>query len=539
MEEKTDAMILSAYKREEECSAEERRERILEKAKCLTSFWYFLDYVKIVDPPTASNPGGVILLKQWPHIIDMVKTFLSSTLIVIMKSRQIGASWIVAAYVLWFAISHKGSSIILFSKGEKESWELLSKCRRIWGQLPDFLQPALKPDSSEEMGFPDLLSSIKALAATETAGISFTASIVVCDEWEEHPYADGNYLSSKPTRDAGGQFIGIFTVNKLKPDTLSKAIFKGALEGINGYVAKFYPYWVRPGRDEAWYADTRRSIPERELATLTPDLYMEQNYPRSIEEALRTTQDVSAFDHKALDDMMSRTHNPVEVVKDGIDSLIVNIYKDYLIGDFFIAASDTAHGVGKDNSVTTVMNVVTGEIVADILNNRLSPEEFAMHSVRMLQIYQSPKWYIESNDLGGITISTAQRLHYSHLGYQDPKMNKIGFNTNGWASAGGLKGTRTDLFAHLIPAINNRQITIYNSAGLKQFYDIIRVVEKAGRIEAVKGRHDDYPIAVGICWLKKGEVSVTPMGNKPVESLTFANKILTSGRSRWMKLLEA
>ncbi|GAG66168.1 unnamed protein product [marine sediment metagenome] len=162
----------------------------------------------------------------------------------------------------------------------------------------------IQPDSLTELGFPVMMSSIKALAATETAGISFTASIVVCDEWEEHPYADQNYLASKPTRDAGGQFIGVFTVNKQRPETLAKAIYKDSVEKKNDFFPLFTPWHARPGRDGNWYDITKRNIPTRELATLTPDLYMEQNYPASIEEAMRASQSVSAFDQKVLDEMM-------------------------------------------------------------------------------------------------------------------------------------------------------------------------------------------------------------------------------------------
>jgi hypothetical protein len=258
----------------------------------------------------------------------MIAALLSRKLIVILKSRQIGASWIVSAYCLWYAMFKTGASIMLFSKGEKEAWELLAKCRRVYSQLPSCMKISIKPDSSEEMSFPVRLSSIRAFAATEAAGISFTSSVVVCDEWEEHPYADQNYLASKPTRDAGGQFIGIFTVNKLKPDTLAKAIERDAVEGKNDFTPLFFPYNSRPGRDEKWYDETKRGIPERELATLTPELYMEQNYPRSREEALRTTQSVSAFDHKSLDQMMGQTRNPVSVKE--LDSLVIKIFKPYL-----------------------------------------------------------------------------------------------------------------------------------------------------------------------------------------------------------------
>ena len=506
---------IATTKKEADCNDDERKIRLLEYQKCAVAFTHFLSYCRVVDPPTQGNPGGIVPFQIWPHTLKAVKALLTAKMIVWMKSRQIGASWLVAAYALWYALFHQGANILLFSKGETEAQELLSKCKKIFKQLPDFMQLKINPDSLTELGFPSMMSAIKAFAATETAGISFTASVIICDEWEEHPYADDNFLASKPTRDAGGQFIGIFTVNKKKPDTLAKAVFRDALSGKSSFTYLFDPWQVRPGRTQEWYDETKNSIPERDLADLSPELYMEQNYPASIEEALRSSQTVSAFNLKMIDEMMADVRNPISIIQDGIDSNIVRVYKNFNIGDYFVAATDTSHGVGKDFSVTVLMNVRTGEVVADILNNIIPPEELALHSIRLLEMFKSPLWWIESNDYGGVTIATAQSLGYKNFGYMNDKRERVGFNTN--------EDTRRQLWSSLIPAIANRQISIFSAAGLKQFNDIIRNAKKEGRIEAMPGRHDDYPMAVGIAWLKKGDVQSGNFTLKPISTLSFAN----------------
>jgi hypothetical protein len=79
------------------------------------------------------------------------------------------------------------------------------------------------------------------------------------------------------------------------------------------------------------------------------------------------------------------------------------------------------------------------------------------------------------------------------------------------------------LFGLLIPAINDYQIRIYNREGLEQFYGIIRNMEpgKDGKIEAMGGKHDDYPIAVGIAWCKKEEVRIEPFDFPVIDTLHF------------------
>ena len=502
------------------------KETLIERAICNFSFLRFIRYVRIVEPPTKNNPGGVIQFQLWDHIKLTIKTFLEDRLIVLLKARQIGISWLIAAYVTWYALSHEGAVVILFSKGELEASELLSKCRRIYNHLPDFLRLKLGTDSATEMAFPTMNSSIKALAATETAGIGYTASIYVCDEWDEHPYADANFFSAKPTIDAGGQFIGVFTASNPRPDTLAKSTFKQALEGTNGFTPLFFPWWVRPERSKEWYDKTRTEIPERELARLSPEIYMLRNYPASVEEALRPAQSMAAFDAKILKDMETYCKQPVLVSHNGIDPNIAKIYLDYHIGEHYIAGSDTGHGIGRDFSVTTIMNVQTGTIVADIMRNDLSPEEFALHSVSLLGIYHNPLWYPEANEWGRVTISKAQDIGYKNFGYYDDKKTKVGFLTT--------DKSRFDLWGSLIPAINNRQIMIFNRNGLLQFYDIIRNIEKEGRIEALPGRHDDYPMAVGIGWSMRKTVNISGFKSEPIETLTFRSQSNITG---WKDIL--
>jgi hypothetical protein len=343
-----------------------------------------------------------------------------------------------------------------------------------------------------EMYFPELESTIRAFAATETAGISFTGSVVICDEWEEHPYAEANFLSTKPTIDMGGQFIGCFTVNKAKPETLAKKIYREAVAGKNGFKPLFFPWNVRPGRDEAWYERTKNSIPPLELTGLTPELFMEQNYPNSDIEALRTGGSISAFEHKALDAMMANTRPSI---KHELNQ-IIKIYKPFVLGNYYVAATDVSHGVGKDYSVTTILNCKTAEVVADIMRTDISTDELAYESIALLKEYKSPKWWIENNDWGQAVINKALDLGYRNLGQE--KEGKYGIDTK--------EANRKLLFSELIPGINNMQIVIYNSDGLKQFYDVIRNPKKNGKIEAPAPKHDDYPMAVGICWVKRESV---------------------------------
>ena len=138
--------------------------------------------------------------------------------------------------------------------------------------------------------------------------------------------------------------------------------------------------------------------------------------------------------------------------------------------------------------------------------------------------YHSPLWWPEANLYGRTVIKKAIELGYRRFGYRgdkpiswnnigDDDLRRVGFFTD--------EKHRGDLFGSLIPAINDYQIKIYNQQGLKQFYGIIRNANNKGKIEAMSSQHDDYVIAVGICWLKKGDVRTSFGPIKPLETLTF------------------
>ena len=507
-----------AYKDEAVLTSEEKEVWEHERAICQLDFLYFLKWVRIIRPPMPGQVSeSIVPLELWGHTKKTIAALLSEKHITILKARQIGLSTTIAVYVMWYALGHTGANILLFSQGQDEAKSLLQKCRNVYDQLPNFLKFKLDPDSKEALGFPATKAVIKALPSTTSAGIGETASILVWDEHAKHEYADTNYTHAKPTIDGGGQVISIFTADPFGNDNLATSIFQDALEGKNGFHPLFFRWDVVPHRDEVWYEETMRSIPDRDLAKLSPTLYMAKNYPHSIEEALSMAQSVAVFDKKVLNLMMQDVRGHINEGEE-----YIRIYKDYHVGNKYVAASDVSWGVGADFSVTGIMDE-HGDIVADIMSNKLEPDEFTEQSVELLNHYHKPWWWIENNVAGGgrIVIKKAVELGYRKLGHKGdivwsqldrPEMlSKIGFSTN--------DKSRTDLFGALISGINDMQLRIYNEQGLRHFFNMIRNSNKNGKIEAMSSTHDDYVIMTGICLLKKRDMKQEMI--KPIETLTF------------------
>ncbi|GAF88070.1 unnamed protein product, partial [marine sediment metagenome] len=106
-----------AYKQFHECSDKELMVLAKEKSLCSHNIVRFLRWVKILVPPTRENEGGVVDFQMWQHVQMFIKALLSELLIVLLKSRQIGASWTIAVFCLWCALFKEGDTTLLFSKG--------------------------------------------------------------------------------------------------------------------------------------------------------------------------------------------------------------------------------------------------------------------------------------------------------------------------------------------------------------------------------------------------------------------------------------
>ena len=445
------------------------------------SFRDFLKFVKVIEPGT-----GMVEMQVWGHLESLNTALETEKQVVLAKSRQIGITTDLAAYVLHHGMYRPNALAVVFSKGERDAWEFLNKSRATYESLPRELQEPLgQPSNREQMTF-QRGSRIITLPSTESAGRGLNPTLVVIDEADYHQYLDACYNSVKPGLDDNkGQLIITSTVNPAEMGSLFQELWHSAPS--NGFKKFFFGWKSRPGRGGQWYQDRRAEYPDKAL--------FQKEHPETEEEAFAPAKALAAFDQEILRQMKTDVRDPVEqpIMGNGVR---VNIYQGFQPGKRYIGATDTSHGTGKDFAVTVVLDVVTGYVAADITSAVLNPSELAVASVELLNSYDAPVWGIEDNDWGAVTIERALDLRYRRLYHRDE--GKPGWHT--YDSAGLTRGPRYVLWGDLIEAVEHRLITVPNEEGLRQFLSVVRVPEKHGRIEAMHGAHDDYPMAVGIAW---------------------------------------
>jgi hypothetical protein len=234
----------------------------------------------MIDEPQGESIT-VIPFKLWPAQAATLWHFLQRRLFIILKARQLGISWLCCAYALWQCMYQPGRRVLLFSRGQREADELLRRVTAMYSRLPEWMR-----DHSPYARDPNTTSAewlngsmVESLPATQNAGRSLTASLVIADEFAFMQWGDKLYTALKPTIDGGGQLIVVSTANGARG--LFHALWVKAYARLNAFLPIFLNWRMRPGRDDAWYQQVASEAVSSAL--------MMQEYPSTPEEAFSAT----------------------------------------------------------------------------------------------------------------------------------------------------------------------------------------------------------------------------------------------------------
>lgn len=376
-----------------------------ELLKCQMSCAYFInEYVKIYD----AIEKEWIPFKLWPAQFKVLETLLSDRLIVILKARQMGLTWLVLAYILWLMLFDPVVTAMLFSKRDTEAMYILGDERLLgmYKELPDWMQ--FKGDFPANSAHNWILQNgSNAKAFPTSAGDSYTASIVFVDEADLAPDLNKLMRQVKPTIDAGGKLILLSRSDKDKPNSEFKNIYRAAKQKANGWTDIFLPWSIHPKRDEVWYQDQKDDIFSR-TASLD-DLH--EQYPETDEEAL-----APSTMSKRIPPIWIRQcyveQKALIVGEDGHDELPagcpaipgLRIYALPEPGQSYKIGIDPAEGNPTSNdSALVVINEATGEEAASY-RSKVQPATIANYADQIGRWYNEAAVLPERNNHGHAVI---------------------------------------------------------------------------------------------------------------------------------------
>jgi len=241
--------------------------------------------VKIED---RDSVGLAIPFKLWPAQSNVVSTFLTERLTIVLKARQLGLTWLALAYAVWCMVYKSGFSAIALSKRELDSKELVRRVEFILRYMPDWMivERKHKPKGWKGLVWTSTSLSVtvehpeqeaswfQSLTASRDSGRSFTASLVILDEWAFQPFAEDIYSAAYPSinRPDGGQVIGLSTGRR---GTFFEKVWNGALNKENSFIPIFLSWRSDPRRTEDWHDKTKTDLPNTYRA----------EYPESMDDA--------------------------------------------------------------------------------------------------------------------------------------------------------------------------------------------------------------------------------------------------------------
>jgi len=372
--------------------------------------------------------------------------------------------------------------------GEDEAWELVKKIKFIYDRLPVFLQRKVDKNRRDYLDFPEIGSRIKALSSTINAGSGYTATLVIRDELDKHPYAEENFSAIKPTVDSGGRLIDLgsrdYTVAKDSSHLMTRYL-KAKTGEINAK-AVFIGWKARPVRDEGMsLEDWFKSI----KADYTP-YQLEKEYPETEDDILQDAQTVRFFGKDGVDFIRRDCSSPIETDFDGM----VKIWKRPEPGLKYCAFLDPSDG--SDPHAAGWLDTATGEVVA-ISHGKCRVEKCAEIFDKYCRFYNNAFNEFELNNFAGkktaeILLSLGTPNRRTSVVSKD-RANKYGWWTGG--NTDSNKNIRTLMLTTLEAAVNNKSIRIHYGAVADEL-DSMMKTEKDG-IKVPSGKHDDLLMMLG------------------------------------------
>lgn len=392
----------------------ELQRQALEYKKCTDSFSYFVSNYCFIEDRKSKR---AILFKLWPGQEEVAPLFLKIKHLILLKARQLGLTWLTAAYVVWRAIFHFHEFIVIISAKEDLAVEFLDRVKFMFDRLPHWMKPHVGKRTTTELFFgreekdahghlriTGLNSTIKSIPSTPDAGQSKTISLLVLDESALNRYCREIWSAAEPTLEhADGQAIVISNPSKDKPGWgWTRDMYTNAMSGVNDFKHIFLNWGCVPGRGDDFLEQKRRAGQDEDGLSM--------QYPTTEAEALSSL--TGNYFGKTLLRHNSTSEGLRGVIrKNDVDGSIQFVKADagtdasqrfveiwerpyYLQDDWdgtewerrYAIGSDISEGLGLTYSVAYVIDRLTDTIVCRMRSNKIDASAWAV-MLYMLSVY--------------------------------------------------------------------------------------------------------------------------------------------------------
>ena len=438
--------------------------------KCSADPVYFIEnYTKVIHPVR-----GLVNFELYPFQKRIINDFNTHKSVIMRKFRQAGASTLAAAYSLWFCTFNNHKTVVIISKDDDASKEVVSRIRTMYEELPLWLKPQLLKDAEHSLKFENK-SIVRSKASSKNTGRSISASLLIMDEMAFIENCESIWTASLPILSTGGKVLCISTPNGI--GNFYHKIYQEAVNGENGFHIcqihwKEHPEYSKVAGYEHLY------IKDWEL--INRKKYSYKQFRQEFEAEFEGTGD-TYIDSEILVSLKENVNNDFRIKYNNR----MRVWKDPLPHHEYCLACDPSIGRERDYSAFHIIDIYNGEQVAEFYSNRTPINDFANIIAKEARLYNTAYVLSERNGIGNNLIYFLKEdLEYENLVMDDNR--EIGMQIT--------QKNREVLLANMEDSIRAVRVKINSERLVDELLTFI-IDPDTGKIGADSNCHDDLIIA--------------------------------------------
>ena len=468
--------------------SKQAEDRLVEYMKCKKDFIYFCSkYIKI------ELPGEDRILKPYEPQKNLIKLINDEKFVLVLKSRQIGISTIIQAYIVWLIIFYENVVVGIISKDASEATDFARKTRAMVDKVPSWIQP--KYDKYTEQSF-ILKNGSKVFAspvnpnAPEKTLRGKAITFLVIDEAAFVKHIDEAWTSMVPAlstnqmhaKQGNVPFGTVVLSTPNKTVGVGKWFYERYSNAVSGgdIFKDFVIHWSdvkELSQDPSWY-ETQCKLFDNDKRKIEQELELK---------FLSTSG--SFFDEETMQLLQEKRPEPIEKLK--LFNGEAWRFAHPISGKFYIIGVDTAPQHGEDKSAITVWDYETLEQMFEY-QGKLQVRDF-VNVVKLAATQYPGLLVIESNSYGNQVVEEINNSEYSTMLYKEKRgVNTIvpGLSTN--AKTRPLMIDALYTYITQFPECVKSKRLILELIGL--------VSKNSGKVEADVGCNDDLALSTALCF---------------------------------------
>ncbi len=451
-----------------------KKQIIEELDKCSKDPVYFIKNYVYIEHPIK----GIIPFDLYRFQTRIVNEVVDNRFNIIRKFRQAGITTLCAAYSLWSIIFKKNHYVMVVSIGDRESTAFLRRVMMMYEDLPMWLKPAIKEKNKHTL---HLSTDSRIKSQPAGAGRGEAASHLMVDEAAFIDKMREFWAAIYPVISTGGKVTMISTVNGMS--NLYYELYRDAQTKSNNFNIVDLHWKEHPEYTDKWAEEHRPMVGER--------MWLQEYCC----EFLGTGD--TFIDRHTLKRLKENTNNEYRLKY----SNAMRVWKEPDPYHTYAIGVDSSFGRDRDYSAFHVINVYTGEQVAEFYSNRTSLSAFAKIISTEGNKYNLAHVIIERNGLGVALIQDLfERFEYENLWMDEKQEFGIQITTK----------SREVVLATLEEYLRSSKVDINSERTVDELLTFI--ITENGKIEADESYNDDLTMGLALTCLCMEEI----LNNSPI-----------------------